>query len=181
MKEGELPGFVRLLPSAGALPLGVFLTHSIRALARRNPRLFDRLGEHRTASFLVDPTDLSFAFLMVPDAERAEVRVVGKRDSVASDVTIRGPLLMLLGLLDGSLDGDALFFHRVISVQGRTDAVLALRNTLEDADLKPADLLGLQGQPAQLANRGILGAIGLARRLTEAADRRRRAETSDWG
>lgn len=166
-REGELPGLVRsLLPAAGAFPLGIALTLAVRRLARRRPRLFERLGEYRTATFLIAPSDLAFGFAVVPDGERAEVRTVADDRTADADVTVRGPLLMLLGLLDGTFDGDALFFHRVISVSGRTDALLALRNTLEDADLRPADLLGLKGRPGQIANTGVDEIVELLRRLT---------------
>ncbi|MCO5164057.1 MAG: SCP2 sterol-binding domain-containing protein [Mesorhizobium sp.] len=166
----RLPEFARhLFPTIAGLPLGPMLTLSLRALARRQPRLFERLGEHRSARFFIDPVDLAFAFTIVPDGERSVVRVVRKAETATSSVVIRGPLLMLLGLLDGTLDGDALFFNRVISVSGSTEAVLALRNSIEDAELLPADLLGLTGSFARAANAGILGGLDLARRLAASA------------
>lgn len=171
-RDGELPQIVRVLfPAFGAAPLGMLLTGSIRALARRRPRLFDRLGAHRSATFFIDPTDLAFAFTVVPDGEMTLVRVVAKAATATADVVIRGPILMLLGLLDGSLDGDALFFHRVISVSGRTEAVVALRNAIEEAELRPADLLGIHGALARFANATILGGLSAARRLTARGNR----------
>jgi predicted lipid carrier protein YhbT len=165
-RDGELPEIFRLLfPAFGAPPLGTLLTVSIRALARRQPRLFDRLGEHRSATFFIDPTDLAFAFTVVPDGEKTIVRVVAAAATATADVVIRGPLLMLLGLLDGSLDGDALFFHRIISVSGRTEAVVALRNAIEEAELLPADLLGLRGALGRFADATVLGGLNAARRL----------------
>lgn len=175
--EGELPAlFRRLFPSFTGLPLGPLLTLSLRSLARRRPQLFDRLGEHRSASYRIDPTDLAFSFIVVPDGKMALVRVVGRDDPATSDVTIKGPILMLLGLLDGTLDGDALFFHRVISVSGRTEAVVALRNAIEDAELLPSDLLGLRGTLARLADAGVLGGLSAARHLAERSATRPRAE-----
>lgn len=169
-REGALPPFVRVLfPKVGALPLGLLLTSSIRALAGRQPGLFDRLGEHRSACFFVDPTDLSFAFTVVPDGDKSVVRVVGKADTAAAEVVVRGPILMLLGLLDGTLDGDALFFKRIITISGRTEAILALRNAIDDAELRPADLLGLRGTLGRLADAGILGGLSAARRLASPA------------
>lgn len=170
----RLPGLLRLVPPIAALPAGVGLTLALRSLARRRPRLFDRLGEHRTERYLIDPVDLAFAFEVVPDGERASVRVVGSGTAPDAGVVIRGPLLALLGLLDGSLDGDALFFNRVISIGGRTEAVLALRNAIEDAELAPADLLGLRGPLARLANERIPAGIELARRLAWAFSSGRR-------
>ena len=171
-RDGELPQIVRVLfPAFGAAPLGMLLTGSIRALARRQPRLFDRLGAHRSAPFCLAPTDLAFAFTGIPDGEKTLERVVGTAAPATADVVIRGPILMLLGLLDGSLDGDALFFHRVISVSGRTEAVVALRNAIEEAELRPADLLGIHGALARFANATILGGLSAARRLTARGNR----------
>lgn len=164
-----LPAFVRrLLPPFSGLPLGPLLTRSLRALARRRPALFERLGEHRSARYLIDPTDLPFAFQVVPDGPSSRVRVVTGR-APPGDVVIRGPLLMLLGILDGTLDGDALFFHRTIQVSGRTEAVVALRNAIEDAELRPSDLIGLRGLLARLADAGILGGLAAARQFAAGA------------
>lgn len=165
-RDGELPQIFRVLfPAFGARPLGMLLTGSIRALARRQPRLFARLGVHRSATFFIDPTDLAFAFTVVPDGEKTLVCVVEKAVAATADVVVRGSILMLLGLLDGTLDGDALFFHRIISVSGRTEAVVALRNAIEAAELRPADLLGIHGAFARFANATILGGLSAARRL----------------
>ncbi|TIU19442.1 MAG: hypothetical protein E5W38_36815, partial [Mesorhizobium sp.] len=53
------------------------------------------------------------------------------------------------------------------SISGRTEAVLALRNTIEDAELRPADLLGLRGILARCVDTGVLGALGVARQLAD--------------
>lgn len=167
--EARLPAFfARAVPPFAALPLGPLLTQALRGLARRSPGLFERLGEHRTQRYFIDPVDLGFGFTVVPDGERALVRATPKSEAAACGVTIRGPLLSLLALLDGTLDGDALFFNRVISISGRTEAVLALRNAIEDAELRPADLVGLHGPLARLADACILGGLDTARRLAAA-------------
>lgn len=167
--EARLPAFVRhLFPAFAGLPLGPALTLSLRALARRRPGLFDRLGEFSRERFFIDPVDLAFAFVVVPDGERATVKATGKDETGDCSVTIRGPILTLLALLDGTQDGDALFFNRVISISGRTEAVLALRNAIEDAELTPADLIGLSGTLGRLADAGILGGLDVARRFAMA-------------
>ncbi len=164
----SLPRLVRhLFPTVAGLPIGPLLTLSLRSFAGRRPGLFERLGEYRSACFGIDPVDLAFAFRVVPDGQRSSVRVVSKDGTAGSDVLIRGPLLTLLSLLDGTLDGDAMFFSRIISISGRTEAVLALRNTIEDAELRPSDLLGLHGILARCVDTGVLGALGAARRLAD--------------
>jgi predicted lipid carrier protein YhbT len=173
----SLPAFACLLPSFTGLPLGPLLTLSLRSLARRRPGLFERLGEHSSAHYLIDPTDLPFAFGVVPDGSASVVRVISKSSNSPSDVTIRGPLLILLGILDGTLDGDALFFHRTVSVSGRTEAVVALRNAIEDAELRPSDLLGLRGTLARFADAGILGGLSAVRHFSASAPARAEGRT----
>jgi len=164
--KGELPHLLRILTApSGLLPLGFFLTRSLRDLARRRPVLFERLADHRRSSFFIDPTDLGYAFVIVPDGTDAEVKMAGKDASAGTDVVVRGPLLSLLGLLDGTFDGDALFFSRSISISGRVDALLALRNAIEDADLKPSDFIGLGGGIGSIADGLVLNAVAMARRL----------------
>lgn len=91
-RNDELPQIVRVLfPAFGAPPLGMILTGSNWAFARRRPRLLDRLGAHRTATYFVDPTDLAFAFTIVSDGENALVGVVGKATTATAGVVIRAP------------------------------------------------------------------------------------------
>lgn len=165
--KGELPAIVRFLAFPAAfLPLGQALTFAVRRFARRKPAMFDRLGDYGRCSFLIAPTDLDFAFLVVPDGARAEVRTLTRRHGVEADVTVKGPLLVLLGLLDGTFDGDALFFNRTIDVAGRTDALVAFRNAIEDAELKPSDFVGLKGEIAGLLDKWVFRGLDMARRLT---------------
>ncbi len=164
--KGELPYLMRLLAlPSGVLPLGFFLTRSLRDLARRKPNLFERLGEHGQTPFFIDPTDLNYAFVIVPDGANTDVKMVGKKDTARGEVVVRGPLLSLLGLLDGTFDGDALFFSRGISVSGKVDALLALRNAIEDAELKPSDFIGAGGSIGSVTDRIVLNAVSFARRL----------------
>ncbi|MET3663034.1 ubiquinone anaerobic biosynthesis accessory factor UbiT [Aquamicrobium ahrensii] len=179
--DASLPRRIRFLPAFPGRPLGPLLTQALRSLARRRPEAFERLGEFSKAHFLIDPTDLPFVFHVVPDGDATTVRATGKSSTgksgaAASDVVIRGPILLLLGILDGTLDGDALFFHRAISVSGRTEAVVALRNAIEDAELRPSDLLGFSGAAARLADSGILGGLSLARQIATGGHRRERTQ-----
>ena len=170
--ETMLPTFMQLLPSAVALPLGPLLTMSLRSFARRRPDLFERLGEYCRASYLIAPTDLSFAFLVIPDGASSLVRVMTRDASQVSDVVVRAPIMTLLGILDGTLDGDALFFQRALSISGRTEAVVALRNAIDNAELHPSDLLGLTGRAGRIADEAVLGGLETMRRVVTAYRRR---------
>ena len=56
------------------------------------------------------------------------------------------PMLTLLALLEGRIDGDAVFFSRSLSVTGDMEAMLALRNALDDCSFDlPRDLAAMAG------------------------------------
>lgn len=103
-------------------------------LAQTRPDLFARMGVHARKTFLIDPVDLPFVFVMVPDTAAPQLGAYAKTDRPPHDGAISGRFLDLLDLIDGEQDGDALFFNRVLSVTGDVEAVVALRNALDDFD-----------------------------------------------
>ncbi|MGU3400661.1 SCP2 domain-containing protein [Brucellaceae bacterium D45D] len=106
---------------------------------RQHPGLFERLGDYVNRRFGFSPSDLPFNFLVEPGIPR--ITVLRKSETPETDAAIEGPLVMLLALLEGKLDGDALFFSRDITVTGDMEAMLALRNALDDCNVDlPADL-----------------------------------------
>ena len=122
------------------------LTEAVANLAyqrvlSKHPTLFERLEEFRGRSYGFVPTDLPVAFVARPDEGRIGVRRKPMPDSV--DVCVEAPFGTLLQLLQGEADGDALFFSRDIRVEGDMEALLALRNSLDDARVDLVrDLLG---------------------------------------
>lgn len=70
--------------------------------------------------------------------------------------------------MDGTYDGDAVFFTRDLVIEGDTDAVLALRNTMEEADLSPAEFLGFNGRPREVVDGATNKTLGHLRRLLDA-------------
>lgn len=132
----EVPVPVRILLSALPLsPLGFLLQRLAENIGRRHPGLFSRLGEHAGKTFLVDPTDLPFVFRIAPRPDRPHAEPRRRQDTGPWDARIAGSLAALLGLVHGTADGDALFFSRDLTIEGDTEAVLALRNALDDAEL----------------------------------------------
>lgn len=112
-------------------------------ILERNPGLVARLGPHAAKRFVVDPVDCPFVFLIEPRTDRPRLRVLASIKSVRWDARIAGAMIVLTGLLDGTYDGDALFFSRDLTIEGDTAAVLALRNAIEDCDLDPGRLCGV--------------------------------------
>jgi predicted lipid carrier protein YhbT len=159
----SLPGLLcaalRPLPLA---PLRPLLDALLGAVVRRHPRIFDRLGEHSEKRFGIEPTDLPFAFILEPRRDGPRATAVRRLPGAGLDARIVGPVLDLIGLANGTLDGDALFFSRDILVEGDVEAIVALRNAIDDAGV---DLLR-----DSAAGLGVLGpALERALRIAGAA------------
>lgn len=112
---------------------------------RAHPDLFERLGEYRQTRYCFSPSDLPLNFVVIP-ATRT-LNVSRKPQKPASDACIEGPLVLLLGLLEGKCDADALFFSRDLTVTGDMEAMLALRNALDDSAIDLPDELGALAGP----------------------------------
>lgn len=138
---------IRILPSPAIplLPLQHMLGRMVRRITHRQPQLFARLGVHAGKRFLICPANLPVAFLLQPNPNRPRLTVC--RHETAHDVRISGNFLTLFDMINGKLDGDALFFSRDISVQGDTGAVVALRNALDDMETTLLDEMIACGGP----------------------------------
>lgn len=128
--------------------------------ARRHPAVFARLGPHASKTYLIDPTDLPFAFRLQPRLPAPRIDVAPRPLRQPWDARIAGPLSGLLGMVHGTLDGDALFFSRDLVIEGDTEAVLALRNALDDAEVdllaEAAAVLGPAGARFESLARSVL-------------------------
>ncbi|MBW7837735.1 MAG: SCP2 sterol-binding domain-containing protein [Sphingomonadales bacterium] len=163
-----LPPVPLPLPPAGKI-LNPLLALVMTTMRRRHGAVFDRLSGLGGKRVRIEPTSLPFAFLLTlaPTSAGARLRLADPRDM--ADAVIRGPLAVLLDLLEGRLDGDALFFSRLLTIEGDTEVILALRNAVdgEDIDLA-ADLASpfgpLAGPAAQAF--GVAKTILFGRRPT---------------
>ena len=90
------------------------------------------VGVHARKRFLIDPIDLPFVLILSPEPNRPNLRAYRRYENPAHDAAIAGKFFILLEMIDGSLDGDALFFSRDLRVRGDTEAIVALRNALDD-------------------------------------------------
>ncbi|MBA3909470.1 MAG: sterol-binding protein [Rhodobacter sp.] len=110
------------------------LSRVVRKIAARHPSLFARLGPHQRTDFLIDPVELPFALHLQPDPQALIFRAVPRDAAPPAGATIRGRFMLLLELVDSEEDGDAAFFSRDLEVSGDTEAVVRLRNALDDVD-----------------------------------------------
>jgi predicted lipid carrier protein YhbT len=149
----NIPGLL-LAPMPLAL-IQPILGHIAAHVAHTHPALFSRLGPHASKRFLIDPIDLPFVLVLSPDEKRPTMRAYRRYENPAHDAGIAGTFFNLLDMIDGSLDGDALFFTRDLQVSGDTEAVVALRNALDDFEGSALDsafgAFGPLAKPAALA------------------------------
>ena len=130
-----LPPILRTL--AGPLPLPLvqrIAQASLEHVLERHPELFDRLGSFAERPIAICPTDAPFEFTLVLARRTVRASRQGARSHRCA-TRISGPLVMLLALAEGRLDGDAEFFGRKISIEGDMETALALRNAAESISL----------------------------------------------
>jgi len=115
-------------------------------MRQARPELMERVGVYAKAAFLIDPTDLPVVFQVRPENPRP-VECFDRPGPGACDARISAPLAVLLAMVQGTLDGDALFFSSDITIEGDTEAVLALRNAIDSIEFDFATELAAQWGP----------------------------------
>jgi predicted lipid carrier protein YhbT len=131
-----------------ALPLPIIdmaLQRLVIRIIDRYPESFDRMSPYASTAFLIEPTDLPIQFCIRLDSSTP---IVCQRHPVTCgwNARIAGPISSLLAMAHGALDGDALFFSREITIEGDTDAILAMRNAIDAAEIDlPYEIGGLFG------------------------------------
>ena len=146
---------VEMVPPALIQPLCDF---AAAAVSHRHRAAFRRLDAYAGRRVAVVPRDMPFAFeiMIDPIAPRVRVcRAIALR--APAEAEIRAPLPVLIDLLEGRIDGDALFFSRELSISGDTELILAIRNAVDDAEIdlvsSVSDALGPFAGPFRLAVR----------------------------
>lgn len=174
---GAPPPLPALLAGAvlRSVPRGLLrpvLAGAMTVVQRRHPDAFGRLDALGDADFLIDPVDLPLYLVLRLKAGVPRLSVVRHQaDAAPPRAIIRGPLPVLVELLEGRVDGDAVFFSRDLAVEGDMEAVVALRNAIDNAGIDLAeDLLSPLGpfrRPARRALRAARVLFARARRDTE--------------
>ncbi len=117
-------------------PLQRLLGAAMRITKAKHPGIFDRLLDYTGQSVGFDPVDLPFCFCLQLDEDTPKLQACRSFDRGVKPVSVvRGTLLSLLDLLQGRVDGDALFFSRELVIEGDTELVLALRNAVDAAEI----------------------------------------------
>lgn len=134
------------LPPAPRFMLQLAISRIVSAAAQQFPAFFDRLGRFHDVAYLIDPVDLSFMVILRLQQGNPTAKVLRRRKNTPCyDARVAASLTDLLGLLNGRLDSDALFFARRLLIEGDTTAIVTLRNALDnmDSDILADSLAGL--------------------------------------
>lgn len=162
-----LPQIAAALP---LLPLELVARRLVANVVTARPAFLARLGEHRKCTFAIDPVDCPFVFLITLSGQDPKLRLQRSLNGADYAARVSAPLLILLGLLEGCYDGDALFFSRDLVIEGNTEAVVALRNALEDAEIDPATISGLPAGMKEQFNRAATLVFACLRRALDAPE-----------
>lgn len=147
--RSPLPGH-GVIARLACVAIQPILSRIVKRIAAQHPSLFARLGPHQGTDFLIDPVDLPFALHLRPDPQALVFRAVPRDAAPHAGAVIRGRFMLLLELVDSQEDGDAAFFSRDLDVSGDTEAVVRLRNALDDIDGSiAADTAGMFGPPGR--------------------------------
>jgi predicted lipid carrier protein YhbT len=111
------------------------LERLLAGIIKRHPSLIGRLEEMGRGRIAIDPSDLPLVIVLEAGGGTMTLRLAREISMQDVHAVIRGPLLALVGLVDGTYDGDALFFSRDLSITGDIERVLALRNAVDNADV----------------------------------------------
>lgn len=129
------PFLPRLLLAPIPLPLLQPLLRRIAVtVAEAHPQVFARLGPAAGKRFLIEADELPFVLILAPAPGDVTLTAHRREPVPAHDARIAGAFGDLFDMVDGSLDGDALFFARNLRISGDTDMVVRLRNALDDLD-----------------------------------------------
>lgn len=155
-----LPAWVKFAFHTVPLPImDMALRGLISGLVRRHPELVERMGPYVSTTFLIEPTDLPIQFYVRLNRP-ASIACQRRPTLCAWDARVAGPIGILVAMVHGALDGDALFFSRDITIEGDTDAILAMRNAIDAAEIdltcEVANLFGPLSPVAKIATQAAM-------------------------
>jgi O2-independent ubiquinone biosynthesis accessory factor UbiT len=123
------------------------LNWAFNRILAEHPTLFDRLPNDLAGPVLITVSDLRLTFALNPTGQNPGLRIATETDQENCIAGISGPLQTLIDLMEGRVDGDALFFSRELRFTGDTEIVVALRNALDGIDIRLTDMIPLPPLP----------------------------------
>jgi predicted lipid carrier protein YhbT len=129
-------GLMSLLPTR---PFAKGVEILMRRMEHRHPRLFRNLSRLEQAVVHIEPSDMPHEFVLRFGGGGKTTLSVDEFLTSPPTAHIKGTTEALLDMLEGREDGDMLFFNRRLIVEGPTETVVGLRNTLDREGLHVMD------------------------------------------
>lgn len=114
--------------------LSLVLQKTANQVYQRHPNAIERLQPIAGTRFYVTITNLPINVLMVFNNNRIQVDC-NLRYLPEADVAITGSYQALVQIFEGSSDADSLFFSRDINIKGNIEALVTLRNALDNEEI----------------------------------------------
>lgn len=115
---------------------GPILQNAINRLTKlfiqKHPKVITKMAEYTPARLVLIPSDMPFCFFVEFTKDNMQINIIDQNAFDGKNLTcITASLELFIKMLEGNLDGDALFFSRQLTVAGDTTIIVALRNILE--------------------------------------------------
>lgn len=140
MPQAVIPSFspelllrpvMRLLPD---MIVRSAITQRLCGFHRDYPGIAARLSDIQGAVFEINVIEFPYPiYLGIGSGGEIQIRYGAHEDK--PDVRVSGTLHGFVRMLDGTDDGDALFFSRSLRIEGDTEALLTLRNAMDSENV----------------------------------------------
>ena len=98
----------------------------------KHPRVIKKMSQFSPSRMVLVPLDMPFDFFVEFSNESLQINIIDKNTYLGKNLTkITASIDVFVKMLEGNLDGDALFFSRKLIIEGETTIIVALRNILE--------------------------------------------------
>ena len=143
--------------------LSLALQRVANRIYQQHPDAAERLESIYGTRFLVTITNLPFRCLITVFSRHVAVDC-NLRYPPSADVCVSGNYQALAQIFEGDADADSLFFSRDIQIQGNIEALVTLRNALDNEEINIVSELtphfgrfaGVANEALQLVNRRLL-------------------------
>lgn len=136
MKKISIP-FLKFAPQ---FAIKTVVKRGVNTLRKKHPEAMERLSPTYGKTVYSFFTDLNYGVLTKITEQKTEVRKY-KEKKVEADLILKGKFFDLISIIEGKMDGDALFFSRKIEIEGDTEMLITIRNAFDSSDINLLTLL----------------------------------------
>jgi len=124
--------FLKFVP---AFIIKIVVKRGVYSIKKKHPDVMERLSTTYGKTVYAFFTDLNYGVLTKISENKTIVEKYKARE-IKADLLLKGNFFDLISIIEGKMDGDALFFSRKIEVEGDTEMLITIRNAFDSADIK---------------------------------------------